>query len=272
MKTQITGIVKRVFFKALTTPDRFNADNKFQRSVQLTSVKGVNLDTMEPVSMEGEPWVSLGNCKTEAYNIKVGAGWHEVAVGDKLSMEVEASEYNGKTYYKGKGVKLVEAAAVSAANATPSNDKKTPWEGKSSESTPKKSFSKDMTGISTGHALNGAFRFLKEDGRNLAEVVAAACEIHIITESLKAEVRKRYPEMSEYDSGAMTGHAILNACDQAKNIEDIKRIANNILAIVPLVQGYIKTGNLPEGAASISDSNVDEGEYQETSVLEDVPF
>lgn len=294
MAIQINGVVQRVFFKELTTPDRYNAENKFRRSVKLENVKGIDTSTFSPVELPNELWVSAGNCKAERFCIKHGAGFHDVAEGDTISLEVSVTHSGDNTYYNGKGVKLVAAApatgaapagAPTGANASTSTRSApaqgTPANQQKASSQKKPYGAKDMTGISTGHAMNGAFRFLKEKGNDLLAVVQVACDIHVITESLKAEVRKRYPEMSEYDSGAMTGHAILNACDQAKSIKDIEGIANDILNVVPLVQGFIKTGERPDTGKDGDDETSQNGlPWDDSSPafpseavdMDDVPF
>lgn len=232
------GVVGKIYFNAFKEGrvDKFNPDNKFQRVVVFPSLDVVDMETMTTSKM-GETKVDLGNCKSEEYNIKLGAGWHKVCAGDEIKFEMSSSEYNGKTYYRGKTVSLVKAGQGETAKESQTQSKPTQRQPAAP---------RDTTGISTGHALNGAFRFVGHSSSvTMNQVSDIARDIHEITERVKAKVRSENPQMSDYDSGAMAGHAVLNACSISKSIDDIEAIAFRILEIVPGVQEFIKTGKRP---------------------------
>lgn len=135
---------------------------------------------------------------------------------------------------------------------------------------------KDTTGIETGHALNGAMRF--EGAKATLEVlVETAKGVHDITAALKVEYAKANPDMSDYDTGAAVGNAVLNALEIAaarkKTLVDVPAIARKWLAeAVPAVKAHIKPAPAPkveEPAAQESESPAADTEDFDDS---DLPF
>ena len=141
----------------------------------------------------------------------------------------------------------------------------------STSSTPQNStssFKKDMSGVETGHSINCGFilnnyidtsldtKVSKESFKNLI-LLSKWC--HDVTKELKekySEINtKKSLNMSDYDIGAMVGHAVLNSCrlitkdNLIKNHENDEIFVKNTLRtfsdfimemIVPQIQNYIK--------------------------------
>lgn len=103
---------------------------------------------------------------------------------------------------------------------------------------------RDTSGIETGHALNGAMRFL--GGKATVEsIIESAKVVHDITSTLKKEYAEANPGLSDYDSGAAVGNAVLNAIDIAvarkKALTDVPDIARKWLKeVVPAVAEHVK--------------------------------
>lgn len=100
---------------------------------------------------------------------------------------------------------------------------------------------KDFSGVETGHAINAARNLLtpaKALDRGI--LIKAACALHDLTASLKEETATANPKMSQYDVGASVGHAVLNACSDAKKMADVEAIAREMLSdVAPTVLAYI---------------------------------
>lgn len=121
-----------------------------------------------------------------------------------------------------------------------------------------KSFSKDNSGMETGHAINGALNMVR-NGFGAGPVVLAKL-VHDVTIELKASEAKeeRNKGLSDYDIGASTGHAVLNATrdiqyDGGKTLEqvaeDLKAMALDLLTnVVPDVLAYVKEKGPKAGA------------------------
>ena len=111
---------------------------------------------------------------------------------------------------------------------------------------------RDNTGVETGHALNGAMRFLGGKA-TLDDIVTTAKTVHDITSQMKKEHAAANPDMSEYDCGAAVGNAVLNALEIAaarkKTLADVPGIAKKWLTeAVPAVVAYIKPPKVEEKA------------------------
>lgn len=113
----------------------------------------------------------------------------DVNVGDRVAANVE--ENNGSWFVDGKSqVKVYPKKQPNKAGG----------------------YSKDTSGISCGHAINGAMLILLEEELNSDDVVEKAKMVHTVTERLKDEYRTLNPQMSDYDLGASVGNAVLNGC------------------------------------------------------------
>lgn len=103
---------------------------------------------------------------------------------------------------------------------------------------------KDMTGVFVGHALNGAFNYLGGDAK-ADEYAETAKKIHDITTKVKADYAALQPSLSEYDVGAASGNAVLNALSIAKakgvGLDQVEKYAKHLLVkVVPSILEYIK--------------------------------
>lgn len=118
-------------------------------------------------------------------------------------------------------------------------------------------FKKDNSGMETGHALNGALN-LRRSGLTIPPVVEVAKVVHDVTKHLKLEAANDPANkgMSDYDLGAMVGHAVLNATRdiQVGENDNPEEITGKLLAyarglmseVVPGVSAYVK-GEQPSG-------------------------
>lgn len=176
--------------------------------------------------------------------------YHTLAKGLEVSVEVtENGEWNGKTQYQSTASKVVvldaSGAVQTVARGGAAGAPQAAYTGKP----------KDTTGISTGHAINGAMNFLLTWGVEASNenIIRYGTSVHNITEKLKTAGKIKYPEMSEYDLGAMVGHSVLNACKLVGTDVDfetgVEGIAEDLLAnVVPVVQKHIKEGKAAPAA------------------------
>lgn len=127
---------------------------------------------------------------------------------------------------------------------------------------------RDNSGVETGHALNGALN-LRRSGLTLPPVVEIAKVVHDVTKFLKQEASQDPSNkgMSDYDLGAMVGHAVLNATRDISvgdndNPEEItgKLLAYSrelMVAVVPGVASYVKGENLTATASAQEDPKLE---------------
>lgn len=120
-------------------------------------------------------------------------------------------------------------------------------------------FKKDNSGMETGHALNGALN-LRRSGLTIPPVVEVAKVVHDVTKHLKLDAANNPANkgMSDYDLGAMVGHAVLNATrdipvGENDNPEEITGklldYARGLMSeVVPGVSAYVKGENLAAAA------------------------
>ncbi|QQG33341.1 hypothetical protein [Pectobacterium phage PcCB7V] len=122
-------------------------------------------------------------------------------------------------------------------------------------------FKKDNSGMETGHALNGALN-LRRSGLTIPPVVEVAKVVHDVTKHLKLDAAKDPANkgMSDYDLGAMVGHAVLNATRDIRvgENDNPEEITGKLLAyargfmseVVPGVSAYVK-GEQPSGGNTV---------------------
>lgn len=113
---------------------------------------------------------------------------------------------------------------------------------------------RDNTGVETGHAINGAL-ILRRRGFNGPSVVEVSFVVHDVTKQLKHDFAndESTKGMSDYDIGAMVGHAVLNATrdidfssvNSPQALQDalIAEAKATLINIVPQVSVYIKGSN-----------------------------
>ena len=184
MTKLVQGVVQRISIKPIANgPDRF--DNNFRRSFQIDDV-----------------WYSLGGCKTDKWNVKVGNDFKVLGVGSEVAFKAEQSG----DFWNGKSLMVLNLVEGSDAKPAPVQQNST-----QNSYTPKP---RNDTGIQLGHSVNGAMNFLITwgvEGSN-ENIITYGKKVHGITEKLKKEHKEANPEMSDYDASASVGNAILNAC------------------------------------------------------------
>lgn len=127
---------------------------------------------------------------------------------------------------------------------------------------------KDNSGMETGHALNGALN-LRRSGLTMPPVVEIAKVVHDVTKHLKLDAAQDPANkgMSDYDLGAMVGHAVLNATRdiQVGENDNPEEITGKLLAyarglmseVVPSVSAYVKGESLATAANSTPDPKLE---------------
>lgn len=136
---------------------------------------------------------------------------------------------------------------------------------------------KDNSGMETGHALNGALN-LRRSGLTMPPVVEVAKVVHDVTKHLKLDAAQDPANkgMSDYDLGAMVGHAVLNATRdiQVGENDNPEEITGKLLAyarglmseVVPGVSAYVKGESLAGAANSTPDPKLEpKDEPQQTT-------
>lgn len=184
MTKLVQGVVQRISIKPIANgPDRF--ENNFRRSFQIDDV-----------------WYSMGGCKTDKWNVKIGNDFKVLGVGSTVAFKAEQSG----DFWNGKSLMILEL--VEGNDAKPAQQSSDTAKG---SYTPKP---RNDTGIQLGHSVNGAMNFLITwgvEGCN-ENIVSYGKKVHGATEKLKKEHKEANPEMSDYDASASVGNAILNAC------------------------------------------------------------
>ncbi len=135
---------------------------------------------------------------------------------------------------------------------------------------------KDNSGVEIGHAVNGALN-LRRSGLVIPATGEVAKVVHDATKSLKEEASKDTANkgMSEYDLGAMVGHAILNATrdievgenDSPQEITDkLLTYARTLLnEVVPQVSAYVKGETTTVAAPAKDEPNLAQKDEEEGS-------
>lgn len=224
----VQGIVQRISIKPIANgPDRF--DNNFRRSFQIDDV-----------------WYSMGGCKTDKWNVKIGNDFKVLGVGSEVAFKAEQSGdfWNGKSLMV---LNLVEGSDTKTAQQSQGSDKPA--------YTPKP---RNDTGIQLGHSVNGAMNFLITWGVEASNenIVSYGKKVHGATEKLKKEHKESNPEMSDYDASASVGNAILNACKLVGTEQDFEQgvyeIAKDLLENVVKPLGEFIRAPKEEAKAPVS--------------------
>lgn len=177
--------------------------------------------------------------------------YHTLVKGLEVSVEVEENgEWQGKTQYQSSAARVVVLDASGAVT--------TPSKGSTGEAkAPYKP--KDMTGVSVGHAINGAMNFLLNQNQDATNdnIVRYASSVHTVTEALKAENKAKNPDMSEYDLGASVGNSVLNAAKLVSPNDDfeisLKAIAQEFLdEVVSKVEKFVREGKGAPAAPKVT--------------------
>ncbi len=199
--------------------------------------------------------ISLGMSDKDSIRAKDADGnYHDIVKGVEVSVEVtENGEYNGKPQYQAKlgGITVTDvsnAQAPAKAGGAPQGQAAQPFKAK------------DMTGIQVGHAINGALSYVTSNGLEIDNdfIVAIAKVVNEATEDVRTVYKQRNPGMNDYDLGAATGHAVLNACRLVAESE-VAELKGNLVTVafdlldnvVTPITEYIKQGQkAPEAKAS----------------------
>lgn len=193
-------------------------------------------------------YINLSNKGDREPNIAINTGtkeqpkWAQIQETDEVRVLVQETVKGDKSYYNAKrtGIKLVKKNATlgqaPAASAGAS--------GGQSSYTAKP---KDMSGVSTGHALNGAMNFILTYGIDPSNenITDYAKKVHNVTEKVKEAYASANPDMSAYDSGAAAGNSILNACKLVGTENDFEdgvyALAMDFLGnVVPEILKHVK--------------------------------
>lgn len=199
--------------------------------------------------------IDLGMSEKESIRAKdVDDKYQEVVKGVEVSVVVEENgEYKGVTQYRAK-VGNVTVIDISGAEA-PAKPA-----GTNSQSQAQPFKAKDMTGVQVGHAINGAINYVTSNGLepDNDKLVSTAKIVHEATEDVRTVYKQKNPGMNDYDLGAATGHAVLNACRLVAENDDnalkdaLVSIAFDLLenVVMPITE-HIKQGQkAPEPKAS----------------------
>lgn len=216
----VQGVIQRISIKPIANgPDRF--ENNFRRSFQVDDV-----------------WYSMGGCKTDKWNVKIGNDFKVLGVGSTVAFKAEQSG----DFWNGKSLMVLEL--VEGSDAKPVQQQQSSDTAKGNY-TPKP---RNDTGIQIGHSVNGAMNFLITwgvEGSN-ENIVTYGKMVHGATEKLKKEHKEANPDMSDYDASASVGNAILNACKLVGTEADFEQgiydIAKDLLEnVVKPLGEFIRT-------------------------------
>lgn len=211
-----------------------------KNKIKITSESGVVKDDVPTPSKGRKIYGEIVTVAGNKVSVKTEDGEHDVTLNDdQLSQIVDGGRLTG--------IRLEDGTITSGFKAYGPKASK----GGNAESKAGSRFKKDNSGMETGHAINGALNLVRK-GLSDAPVVEIAKVIHDVTKSLK-EVFKNLEStkgMSEYDIGAMVGHAVLNATrdievtggDTPSDIYNkLEEYSTNLMNdVVPLVSAYVK--------------------------------
>lgn len=215
-----TGVVEGVFFNELKQKKTYAGPNG-----PWTPTHSINL------IVDGHR-IGLGLTEKTSLRAKdVDDQYQDVVKGAEVSVVVEeGTEYKGTMQYNSRSSQITVITPAPVQQAQQS--------GKPNF-TPQK---RDNSGVETGHALNGGLNLVRGNMFD-GDVVEAAKFVHTLTIQLKEEYAQKNPEMSEYDVGAMVGHAVLNATRDASKVEEVEYFSRDLLdQIVPQVSAFVKGG------------------------------
>lgn len=261
--TIVKGVVDQIFFKAIEN-DKYQNTHRASVRIGEDWVNNINIKTKEGF----DPQVRFNN------GTQGKPDWQALEVGDNVRLVVNESEANGKTYYNGavSKIKLIKKGSSVKTKSTEG--------GGVVKETYKP---RDNSGVETGHALNGALNLVRNGvvERDSDEIVSSAQIVHNITVELKKEYAKMNPQMSEYDIGAMVGHAVLNATRDVNDVAEIEQNSRFLLDhVVPLVSAFVKgEKKVTKITTKVTKTTPNKEEKQETEytpdfsdVDDDIPF
>ena len=232
-------------------------------------------------------YISLSIKEGRIPDISVNSGtkaqpkWVQIQETDEVKVVVTEKIVGDKAYYNAKksGIKLVKK------NATPGQQ----GQQSTTHNTSQVKAKFNSAGIQLGHSVNGAMNFLITwgvEGSN-ENIVSYGKKVHCVTEKLKKEHKEANPDMSDYDSSASVGNAILNACKLVGTEQDFEQgvyeIAKDLLENVVKPLGEFirapkeeakapasKITRAPAKKAATKAPQVEESEFPEED--SDLPF
>ena len=165
-KEIVEGYVEIVVAKELPEPDRYG--NNYRLSVK----------------MDNGQFYGLGTGKRDSINVKDGAGWHQLAKGDKIEFVAESRESNGRTFWNASKKTLTLKEKGNGGNGS------TASRGSSSGST-RGSYADGGVnyGIAVGHAINNAVMVLG-NGASVSDIKNKAIEIFQLSMEMQEEAKK----------------------------------------------------------------------------------
>lgn len=218
----VDGKIEGVFFNELKNPKTYTGP----KGQPWTPTHSLN------IVVDGTR-IGFGLTDKDKINAKdVDGNFHQLQKGVEISAEVEENgEYKGIKQYQSKASKVV---VLDASGAVEQQAPK-PQTGGS------QSFSKgDKPGISVGHALNGAMIFYKDNPPSEEDLVKVAHKVHDVTVEVKKWYKENNPKMNEYDVGAASGNAVLNALKLGVAMDEVEQKAKDFLvSVVPQVMNYV---------------------------------
>lgn len=198
--TVALGTVEAVYFNEIKNPKSYGDKG-------WTPTHRVN------VTVDGDS-IALGMTDKAEKGIGVkdtDGKYHTLTKGMEVSIVIEKideKKKDGKTYIN-RYSKPANVTMLDASNAeAPQQNNGQPSGSAGVASTGKKDFS----GVSCGHAINGAMELLDGKVKSMDELYDLAVEVHKATEATKAAYRNLHPKLSDYEAGATVGNAILNVC------------------------------------------------------------
>ena len=215
----VQGIIQRISIKPIANgPDRF--DNNFRRSFQIDDV-----------------WYSMGGCKTDKWNVKIGNDFKVLGVGSTVAFKAEQSG----DFWNGKSLMVLEL--VEGSDAKPAQQSTSGGNTGSYQAKPK-----DMSGVEAGQSLNGAMNFILTYGVDASNesIISYGKKVHSATMKVKESYKKDNPTVPEYDAGARCGLAILTACKLVGTEVDFEQgiinLAQDILTnVLEPITEFVKT-------------------------------
>lgn len=230
--TLATGNVKRILYKeASVAQKKYDTTHNASIIIAAEGQDDVFVNLSLKIKEGQEPQIRYAEGK------KGSETWHTLNAGDDVKIQMkDVNKVGDKTYYQ-SSVSRIKVTKRNENAGSQNNAPKTT----SAQSSYKK---RDMTGMETGHALNGAMELVR-GGSVIKDEFELSKLVHEITVELKAEhAKEKGVDLSDYDIGASVGHAVLNACKNFKGgevtKEDLITESKRVLGIAEKVSQYVK--------------------------------
>lgn len=230
--TLATGNVKRILYKeASAAQKKYDTTHNASIIIAAEGQDDVFVNLSLKIKEGQEPQIRYAEGK------KGSETWHTLNAGDDVKIQMkDVNKVGDKTYYQ-SSVSRIKVTKRNESAVSQNNAPKTA----STQSSYKK---RDMTGMETGHALNGAMELVR-GGSDVKDEFELSKLVHEITVELKVEhAKEKGVDITDYDIGASVGHAVLNACKNFKGgevtKEDLITESKRVLGIAEKVSQYVK--------------------------------